>query len=118
MDDEIRQSMISFFMYGLGCAFKRDVINSTKGICLAISDPYSDFNKEEILSSYLSALNESKYKDYAPLRDVFEENIAKTDLLVDVIEACRQKGIYLQLFGIVPPTSTAAQETSSEGVSK
>lgn len=113
MDDEIRHSIIPFFKDGIDCAFKRDVVKSTKGICLAISDPLANFNKEELLSSYLIALNESKFSEYLPLRNIFEEEISKPGLLVDAIERCTEQGVYLKLFDIVPPALTDSQESAT-----
>lgn len=63
-DEAIAPSIRRFFHEGCCAAFKRDIIRSTIGLCKAISDENSTFNKEDVLVDYLKALNNSQHSYY------------------------------------------------------
>lgn len=99
-DDQIRPSLVESFEDNCQKAFKRDLIKTTIDICNALNEDTSTFNKEEVLTAYLKALNMCKYRKLEDLRNIFEQNITKTELLKNAIEKCTAEGVYLELFGI------------------
>ena len=102
LDDDLRDSIVEFFPQSMNCAFKRDIIKSTNDFCDAISTNGAPFDKVELVSYYLKALNESKFYDLMELKNIFQENLSK-DLLVDAIDKCRKEKVYLSLFGVFAP---------------
>ena len=102
-DDEIRADLVKGFNNNCQKAFKRDLIKSTIDICRVLNDDSASFNKEEVLTVYLKALNNCKYRNLEDLRNVFEQNITKTELLQKAIEKCTADGVYLDMFGIKKP---------------
>lgn len=102
-DDEIRPDLVKGFKDNCQKAFKRDLIKTTIDICKALDEDVSTFNKEEVLIAYLKSLNKCKYRNLEDLRNIFEQNITKTELLKKAIEKCTADGVYLELFGIKKP---------------
>jgi hypothetical protein len=68
-----------------------------------VDEDSSTFNKEEVLTAYLKALNKCKYRNLEDLRNIFEQNLTKQELLKKAIEKCTADGVYLELFGIKKP---------------
>lgn len=99
-DDQIRPSFIMGFYDNCGYAFRRDIVKTTIDLCKALTDETSTFNKEEVLITYLKALNGCQHKNLADLKNVLEQNITPQTLLQNAIEQCKQDGVYLELFGI------------------
>ena len=97
-DDDVRPWFIQFFGECIKRAFRRDMIKSTIDICKALSEEDSTFNKEDVLSAYLKALNDSKFKDLAALKNLFVQNITPKSLLINAIERCKKDGIDLVMF--------------------
>ena len=83
-------------------AYKRDVIKSTIDLCKALSENDISFNKEEVLSTYLKALNASQYKELLELKNIFEQNITPQKLLQNAIAHCTADQVYLTMFGVNP----------------
>lgn len=102
-DDEIRSDLVKGFKDNCHKAFKRDLIKTTIDICKVLDEDASTFNKEEVLTTYLKALNKCKYRNLADLKNIFEQNISKPDLLKNSIEKCMAEGVYLEMFGVSKP---------------
>ena len=109
-DDEIRPNLLKGFSENCRNAFKRDLIKTTIDICKALDEDVSTFNKEEVLTAYLKALNKCKYRTLEDLRNIFEQNITNPELLKKAIEKCTAEGVYLELFGIKKPEEEEKKE--------
>lgn len=103
MDEDIRPELIKSFGDNFDCAFKRDMIKSTIDICQALSDKNSTFNKEDVLVSFLKALNESKHSNLTELKNILEQNIQPDSLLKKAVERCTKEGVYLKIMGVEKP---------------
>ena len=99
-DDKVRPDLVNGFNDNCQKAFKRDLIKTTIDICKALDEDVSTFNKEEVLTAYLKALNKCKYRRLEDLRNIFEQNITKLEILKKAIEKCTAEGVYLEMFGI------------------
>jgi len=102
LDDKLRSEVVKDLDSCMNCAFKHDIIKSTKDFCRALSNDDATFEKKQLLIDYLKALNQSKYKDLEELKDIFQEYLDK-DLLVDAIDKCTTDKVYLCLFGVEKP---------------
>ena len=102
-DDVIRPELVNGFAENSNNAFKRDIIKTTIDLCRALTDETSTFNKEEVLTAYLKALNGCKHKNLEELRNILEQNITPQSLLEKAKEQCTKDGVYLSLFGITKP---------------
>ena len=102
LDDKLRSEVVKDLDSCMNCAFKHDIIKSTKDFCRALSNEDATFEKKQLLIDYLKALNQSKYKDLEELKDIFQEYLDK-DLLVDAIDKCTTDKVYLCLFGVENP---------------
>jgi hypothetical protein len=102
LDDKLRTEVVKGLDSCMNCAFKHDIIKSTKDFCRALSNDDATFEKKQLLIDYLKALNQSKYKDLEELKDIFQEYLDK-DLLVDAIDKCTTDKVYLCLFGVENP---------------
>lgn len=101
-DEEIAPVFSDYYGAIFSRAYKRDMIKSTIDLCKALSENETAFNKEEVLSTYLKALNESKHKEMKELKNIFEQNITPPTLLLSAIEHCTKDEVYLRLFDIKP----------------
>lgn len=104
-DPEIRPALISGFPQTCRLAFKRDIIKSTIDLCRALSEEDSTFNKEEVLTFFLKALNNSVHCRLTDLRNILEQNISPQSLLKGAIECCTKENVFLALFDITGPTT-------------
>lgn len=102
LDDELRPEVVKEFDGEVECAFKSDIIRSTKDLCKALSNHNVAFDKISLLKSYLIALNQSKYSVLEELRTIFQDNLDK-GLLVEAIDQCTSDKVYLEMFGIEAP---------------
>lgn len=102
-DDLIRPELVKCFGGNSNNAFKRDIIKSTIDLCRALTDETSTFNKEEVLTAYLKALNGCKHKNLEELKNIMEQNITPRSLLENAKDQCTKDGVYLSLFGITKP---------------
>lgn len=101
-DDAIRPYMMEQLIDIMDGAFKRDMLKSTKGLCMAISDEYSTFDKVNVLVGFLKALNNSKHKEYAELKELLENGV-DSSLLERAKDKCKEQKEYLALFGLQSP---------------
>lgn len=101
-DETIRDKMLYKLDEFCSASFPRDIIKTTIDLCKALSDDSSSFNKEDVLIQYLKAVNNSKHKKLANLRNVFEQNLSSKSLLQNAISRCTEEQVYLTLFGINP----------------
>lgn len=113
LDDELRPEVVKDFKRDVECAFKNDIIRSTKDLCKALSDRRATFDKISLLKSYLIALNQSKYSVLEELRTIFQDNLDK-GLLVEAIDQCTSDKVYLSLFGIVAPSDVETNNDNDE----
>lgn len=97
-DDEISPDFENYYCDIFARAYRRDVINSTIGLCNALSEETNIINKERLLISYLKALNGSQYNKMTELRNIFEQNIVPQTLLQDAIEGCKKENVKLVIF--------------------
>lgn len=97
-DDDIRPELTKRLKEMCNYAFKRDIIKSTLDICKALSDEESTFNKEDVLVTYLKALDESVHRNLLDLKNIMEQNITPQTLLRNAIERCKEENVFLVLF--------------------
>lgn len=102
-DDSIRPYILTEMTDIVNCAFKRDIVKSTIQLCTALKEETSSFNKEEVLTTFLKGINESKHNEYIDLKNILEQNIIPKTILENAIEKCKEENVYIKLFGIVPP---------------
>ena len=113
LDDKLRSEVVKDLDSCMNCAFKHDIIKSTKDFCRALSNDDATFEKKQLLIDYLKALNQSKYKDLEELKDIFQEYLDK-DLLVDAIDKCTTDKVYLCLFGVENPEKPIETDESEK----
>ncbi len=97
LDNDIREDLRIGFDNECKCAFKSDIIKSTKDLCKALSKSDAPFEKEPILVDYLKAINGSNFKNLIELKNIFQEEI-NSSLLVSAIEKCTSDKVYLEMF--------------------
>lgn len=102
-DDSIRPYLLVEMPDVIDCAFKRDIVKSTIQLCRALNEETSSFNKEEVLTTYLKGINNSKHKEYIDLKNILDQNISPNSLLEKAIGNCSADKVYLKLFGVNPP---------------
>jgi len=113
-DDRIRPKLVEVFARNCQCAFKRDIIKSTIDLCKTLTEETSTFNKEDVLTAYLIALNSSQHKNLKELKNIFVQNIIPQTLLQHAIERCTNDGVYLSLFGITKPVNEEIANKKNE----
>ena len=114
-DDAVRPRLLNNLVASCKAAFKSDIIKTTIDLSKALSDESSSFNKEDVLTQYLKALNNSDFKGLVDLKNILEQNITPSSLLQNAINKCTADHVYLQLFGINPPEDA---RTESQKVDK
>ena len=113
LDNDIQPKIIQFLKVCMGCAFKNDIIKSTKDFCKALSTDNTSFDKLTLLTDYLKALNQSKYKNLPEIKNIFQKKIYKP-LLLDAIEKCKNEGTFLVMFGIEDPKKVSKTNNKNE----
>lgn len=98
-DDTIRPLLVDSFFNNCQHAFKRDIIKTTIDLCRVLSEEDSTFNKIDVLTTYLKAINMSVFNRLEDLRNIFEQNLSPSTLLENAIAQCEKDGVYLKLFG-------------------
>ncbi len=111
-DDDIRQTFVDNFKNVFDNAFDSDIVRATEGLCKALTDADSKFDKVYVLKGFLKAINTSKFENFALLRKILEENLSEQGLLQLAIERCEADNITLSLFK--GKTSESGQSTSQE----
>ena len=114
LDDKLRPEIVKDFNSCMYCAFKCDIIKSTKDFCRALSTEDAAFEKSLLLIDYLKALNQSKYKGLEELKIIFQENLDKI-LLVEAIDKCTKDKVYLGLFGVEDSEKPIEKSESAKG---
>ncbi|MCR5549991.1 MAG: hypothetical protein K6F40_03515 [Bacteroidales bacterium] len=104
LDNDIREDLRKNFNNVCVCAFKQDIINSTKEMCTVLSRSGVPFEKEPVLIDYLKAINNSQFKNLVELKNIFQEEIKNKMLLVNAIEKCASDKIYLEMFDVKKPS--------------
>jgi len=100
LDNELRDTLIEKFGGCINCAFKRDIVKSTKDLCRALSDTKAVFDKTHVLTAYLKSLNSSKYKEDKDLKNILETEINDITILPSAIEYLQGKGYQLIMFNL------------------
>lgn len=113
VDDDLRNDITSDFEHVISCAFKRDIIKSTNELCKALSRNDVIFNKVDVLSSYLKAINKTQYKDSEEIKMILEENVNNRNILVEAIDRCTSDKCYLSMFNIDDPNESAEDVQSN-----
>lgn len=103
MDDDIREDLRKEFYNGCQCAFKRDIIRSTKEMCRVLSTSNVYFEKKSILVDFLKAIDQSRFRMLPELKEILQAEINDKSLLVDAIDQCTSDKIYLGMFGVEAP---------------
>ena len=98
LDDDLRDTFCNGFNRNFECAFERDIIKSTEDLCKALSDDNVVFDKEQYLSKYLVALNESRYKLFEDVKEILESQINSKTLLPNAIQIATDANVRLELF--------------------
>lgn len=97
-DDDIRPVFVENFKNVFDNAFENDIIRATEDLCKALTDEDSKFDKVEVLTEFLKAINTSKFENFALLRKILEDNLIKQGLLQKAIERCKAANVTLSLF--------------------
>ena len=114
-DDAIKPYMMEQLIDIINVAFKRDMLKSTQGLCKALSAEVTTFDKVDVLVRFLSALNNTKYREYTELRELLEAEV-NPSLLERAKNKCKEQKEYLALFGIQPPKAdNSEKEISNNG---
>ena len=102
-DDDIRPAFVDNFKNVFDNAFESDIIRATDGLCRALTDADSTFDKIEVLTEFLKAINDSKFSKFDIIREILQEKVTPQTLLQSSIERCKADSAYLSLFGINQP---------------
>lgn len=102
-DDDIRPTFVDNFKNVFDNAFDSDIIRATEGLCKALTEEDSSFDKIEVLSEFLKAINDSKFSKFDVIREIIQEKVIPQELLQSSIERCKADSVYLSLFGINQP---------------
>ena len=113
MDDDIREELRKEFYNGCQCAFKSDIIRSTKDICRVLSKSNVQFEKKSILVDYMKAIDQSRFRLLPELKEILETEINNKSLLVDAIDQCTSDKIYLEMFGIEAPLDVESKNENA-----
>lgn len=97
-DDDIRPGFVEYFKKVFDNAFESDIKRATEGLCKALIDEDSIFDKVDVLKEFLKAINTSKFKNFALLRKILEDNLSEQGLLQSAIDCCTADNVTLSLF--------------------
>ena len=104
-DNDIQPIFTESFKNIFDNAFESDIIRATEGLCRALADTDTTFDKVDVLTEFLKAINGCKYKKFVLIRNILEEKISPKELLQRAIERCKEDKINLLLFeDTVPET--------------
>ena len=104
-DDEIRPVFVDNFKNVFDNAFQSDIIRATEGLCKALTEADSTFDKVEVLTEFLKAIDGSKFKQFDVIRDILQQKVTPQITLQSAIERCKADKVYLSLFDVNPPES-------------
>ncbi len=97
-DEDMQPIFTQNFKNIFGNGFESDIVRATESLCKALTDVDTKFDKLDVLTYFLKAINECKFKNFALLRKILEEKV-KADLLQQAINKCTSDGDNLVLFG-------------------
>lgn len=87
----VRDELIDHFQILLNNAFEREVEESTKSLILCLNKNQGTFSNEEVLKKYLSALIQSKYKDYTEPYRIILDNYSNKEELKEICNKLNNK---------------------------
>ncbi len=87
----VRDELIDNFQILLNNAFEREVEESTKSLILCLNKNQGTFSNEEVLKKYLSALIQSKYKDYKEPYRIILDNYSNKEELKEICKKLNNK---------------------------
>ncbi len=87
----VRDDLIDNFQRVLNNAFEREVKESTKSLILCLNKNQGTFSNEEVLKKYLSALIQSKYKDYTEPYRIILDNYSNKEELKEICKKLNNK---------------------------
>lgn len=87
----VRDDLIDHFQILLNNAFEREVEESTKSLILCLNKNQGTFSNEEVLKKYLSALIQSKYKDYKEPYRIILDNYSNKEELKEICNKLNNK---------------------------
>ena len=87
----VRDDLIKNFQIVLDNAFEREVKESTKSLILCLNKNQGTFSNEEVLKKYLSALIQSKYKDYTEPYRIILDNYSNKEELKEICKNLNNK---------------------------
>ena len=105
-DEDMQPIFTENFKSVFGNGFESDIVRATDSLCRALTDEDAKFDKLDVLTKFLKAINGCKYKNFALLRKILEEKV-KPDLLQQAINKCTSDGDNLVLFGTSQRASKA-----------
>lgn len=97
-DNDIQPIFTESFKNVFNNAFESDIIRATEGLCRALADTDTTFDKVEVLTEFLKAINGCKHKKFMSIRKILEEKINPIELLQRAIERCKEDNVNLLLF--------------------
>ena len=104
-DNDIQPIFTESFKNVFDHAFESDIIRATEGLCRALADTDTTFEKVDVLTEFLKAINGCKHKKFALIRKILEEKISPKELLQRAIERCKEDKFNLLLFEDTVPES-------------
>ena len=87
----VRDDLIDYFQRVLNSAFEREVEESTKSLILCLNKNQGTFSNEDVLKKYLSALIQSKYKDYKEPYRIILDNYSNKEELKEICKKLDNK---------------------------
>lgn len=102
-DDDIRPVFVDNFKNVFDNAFGSDIRRATEGLCKALTEEDSAFDKADVLTEFLKAINGSKFRKFDIIREILQQEVVPQTLLQSAIERCKADKVYLSLFGINKP---------------
>lgn len=108
-DEDMQPVFTENFKNVFGNGFESDIVRATESLCKALTDEDTKFDKLDVLTNFLKAINGCKYKNFVLLRKILDEKV-KPDLLQQAINKCTSDGDNLVLFG----TSQSACKASGQ----
>lgn len=87
----VRDDLIDHFQIVLNSAFKREVEESTKSLILCLNKNQGTSSNEEVLKKYLSALIQSKHKDYTEPYRIILDNYSNKEELKEICNKLNNK---------------------------
>lgn len=100
-DDDIRPVFTDNFKNVFNNGYESDIKRATEGLCKALTDADSKFDKIDVLTKFLKAINTCKFKNFALLKKILENKLSEQGLLEKAINHCKADKVDLPMFGLV-----------------